>query len=222
MKILGVGVVVGAAAPLALAGPEWTETSDAGSLPSLSQSVSGMGALTGIRGELGGAGSPRGTGDFEDVYEIVIKEPALFQAVVSLDAITPVSFDTRLWLFGPGGRGLLANDDASFSPVMGGSALEGAATDMSGSMLISPGRYFLAITGANNVALDVNGDPIFVFGTAGEISGPDGSPLPIAGWSGGGPVGEYLITLEGASFVPAPGAAALLSVAGLAALRRRR
>jgi len=216
---MGLGLLASTAA----AGPEWTETSDAGSLPSAAQTVSGSGPLTSIRGELTGSlGGPRGAGDFEDVYEIVIKEPELFLAVVTSDTFTTTMFDTQLWLFGPTGRGILANDDSSTSPVPGGSAFEGFATDMSGSMIVAPGRYFLAISGAGNVPLDGSGTPIFNFTGVGEVSGPDGSAMPIEGWSGAGAFGSYVISLEGASFVPAPGAAALLSAAGLAALRRRR
>lgn len=214
-----VGLSLGAGAH---AGPEWMETGDAGNLPASAQAPVGGTTLAKISGELEGA-VPRGgsAGDFQDMYEIVIKDVDAFSAVVTADTGGP-TFDTQLWLFDATGRGVLGNNDSSISPVAGGSGFESMATDATNARVMGPGRYFLAISGLGSVPLDGLGNPIFDFASATEVSGPDGSPMPIAGWSGPGATGVYTITLTGASFVPSPGAAGLFMVAGAAGLRRRR
>jgi len=220
--------VCAAFASVALAGPEWTEMSDAGDLPGGSQSPisPGGGPLAGIKGNLDGAPGPRGFGDFEDVYRIIIKDFESFSAIVSPNASGNPTFDTQLWIFDEFGLGILGNDDNSLAGANGESALFNTSTDGSGAAITSNGIYFLAISGAGNVPINALGEPIFSFMNAGEISGPDGSsgPPELLGWSGQGAIGEYTIQLTGASYfdVPAPGGAALLGLAGLTAARRRR
>lgn len=216
------------AAPLAFAGPEWTEMGDAGESTGGAQSPinPGGGPLAGIKGMLEGPPPPRGLGDFEDVYRIIIKDFENFSAfVVSNDSGVP-TFDTQLFLFDEFGFGILGNDDNSIAGPNGESGFFNFSTDGSGDAILDNGIYFLAISGAGNVPLNAMGDPIFNFATPGEVSGADGSsgPPELFGWSGAGAIGEYTIQLTGASYfdVPAPGAAGLFALAGLTASRRRR
>jgi len=93
-------------------------------------------------------------------------------------------------------------EPASMNP--GGSHLPGMADDGTGSSVMSPGIYFLAISGFPSVPVDVNGTSLFLFGTPSELSGPDGSMEAIAGWSGPGAIGDYEIALSGVIPVPSP------------------
>lgn len=224
-KAIVVCLVSGWAASLALAGPEWTETPDAGNTPGTSQTpidVFMINDLTGIKGALTGAGPRGGTGDFQDMYRILIKDPENFSAIITPNASGNPTFDTQLWLFDEFGNGILGNDNNTIAGGMGESAFFNQATDGTMSRVIDPGIYFLAISGAGSVPLDIMGNPIFLFGTPDEVSGPDGSPLPFGSWSGPGQIGEYTIALTGVSFVPAPGAAGLFMAGGLVTARRRR
>lgn len=225
MKTIAAAVACVVGASLAVeagAGPEWMESGDAGNLPASAQAPTGGTTLAKISGELGGA-APRGgsMGDFQDMYEIIIKDVDEFSATVTDDAGGP-TFDTQLWLFDAAGRGVLGNNDSSVSPVNGGSAFGNMATDATGSRVMGTGRYFLAISGLGSSPLDGAGNLIFNIASGTEVSGPDGSTMPISGWTGPGATGFYTITLTGASFVPAPGAGALLAIAGTLGLRRRR
>lgn len=220
--------VAASAASLALAGPEWTEMGDAGDATTSAQSPinAGGGPLAGVKGMLEGPPPPRGIGDFEDVYRIIIKDFENFSAfVVSNDSGVP-TFDTQLFLFDEFGLGILGNDDISGGSPNGESGFFNTSTDGSGDAVVGNGIYFLAISGAGNDPLNAFGQPIFAFATPGEVSGADGSTAPpeLFGWSGSGVIGEYTIQLTGASYfdIPAPGAAGLFALAGLTASRRRR
>ena len=217
-------IACGAVASAAAAGPEWTETPDAGNLPGSAQTpidVFMVNDLTGIKGALSG-GSPRGTGDFQDMYRVLIKDPEAFSAVITQNTSGNPSFNTMLWVFDELGRGVLGNDNATFSPVMNGSGMFNNSTDGTGVVITNPGIYYIAVSGAGSVPVDSNGTPIFEFAVPDEVSGPDGSLNPIAGWSGPGAIGEYTIQFSGVSFIPSPGAAGLFGLAGLTASRRRR
>jgi len=186
----------------ALAGPEWTEPPDAGSVPGDANVTTGLGPLSGIKGALTGAVSPRGAtgpGDFQDMFAIEIVNPQQFSAFVVPNGSGAPTFDTQLWLFSANGQGVLGNDDNS-ATAPGLSGFFNSATDMSGSTVSAPGRYFLAISGAGSDPVDDAGGLIFRLDGVGEVSGPDGSVNPIAQWSGPGAVGEYEIQLTGVTF----------------------
>lgn len=220
MKSVVIGVCVLSAASAVWAGPEWTEIPDAGNLGPTAQTPLGTGTLAGIRGTLTGAG-PRGVGDFQDIFRIVIKDPMSFSAFVVPNMGPAPVFDSQLWLFDEFGVGVLGNTDAG-GPISGLPGFTSISTDSSGSEVVNAGIYFLAISGAGSIPLDTNGFPIFTFGMPTEVSGPDGSVLPLGSWLGDGATGEYTISLTGASFVPAPASVALFGVAGFSGLRRRR
>jgi MYXO-CTERM domain-containing protein len=206
------------AAP-AVAGPDWVEREDAGSNYTGAQRVVGVGTPLSISGTLS-------TGligdDLEDVYLISITSPGTFKF-----DLRNSTFDSMIHLFNVTQAeelfGLLANNDSAFSP---GSYIGGPmATDGSGAMVLNPGIYALAISGFNRHPVSRTGD-IFLFTSLTETSGPDGPGgiNPLEGWVGTGETGSYNIIMEGVGYVdvPAPGAAALLGLCGVTALRRRR
>ena len=214
------GFAVSSVASPALAGPEWVEFGDAGSLLGSAQKTIGEGQLTSISGNLGFPDGFAGGSDFEDLYLFKVVTPTLFSMQVAAD------FDAQLFLFNvtiPGEAfGLLGNDNTA-----GGSdpAFGNMATDGTGALVSLPGIYLVGISGAGRNPVSLNGN-IFNFASSTEVSGADGPGgiNPLNGWAGSGAVGSYTINLTASSFydVPAPGAAALLAVAGLFSGRRRR
>jgi hypothetical protein len=228
MRRISIIVVCGAISSFALAGPEWPEVGDAGSLPGSAQVVTGGGgSLTAITGSLGGPpGLPgAGVGDFQDMYLIDIKDPFAFRASTLDEHGGSADFDAQLWLFYEDGRGLLGNQDATFGAT--GALLLNQSNDGSGAELVTPGRYLIAITGAGSVPLGGPQNELmfdFTLG-AGEISGadgPGGGGNPIMDWTTPGEFGLYQIALEGVStIVPAPASVVVLSGLGLFVRRRR-
>lgn len=209
------------------AGPDWDETlhggGDAGSLPGSSQSISGVGALSSISGNLSGSPSfgPGGM-DFEDMFTIKIVDPILFSATTSNQGMPGggfADFDTILFLFLDDGTGILANNDASLTSSQ--SMIRSPSDD--GFAIPGPGVYHLGITGAPNFPENATG-PIFDFLSPTEVSGPDGQggSLPITSWTGDGGIGSYVISIEGAEFVPEPTSLAMLALVGLATIGSRR
>lgn len=188
---------------------DWREVGDAGALPP-GQVTIGPGALTSITGKLEGQNG--NVIDFEDMYCIRITNPTGFRATT----IGGAAFDTQLFLFDMAGRGISHNDDSA----------GGFLSTLTGQFVPATGLYHIAITGYNRDPVDVAGGLIWNNSPFGTERAPDGPAAAnaIAGWSGNGATGDYVITLEGAEFcrVPAPGAMALLGLGGLAAARRRR
>lgn len=187
---------------------DWREVGDAGALPP-GQVTIGPGALTSITGKLEGQNG--NVTDFEDMYCIRIVNPTAFRATT----VGGASMDTQLWLFSAGGLGVAFNDDST-----------GVQSTLTGQFVPAAGIYHIAITGYNRDAVDASGALLWnntPFGTERPADGP-GAGNAIAGWSGSGATGDYVISLEGAEFcrVPAPGAMALLGLGGLVAARRRR
>ncbi|MCL4219978.1 MAG: DVUA0089 family protein [Phycisphaerales bacterium] len=220
-------MVVGLACSWAAAGPEWIEAGDAGPVPGSAQSVTGGGGpVTKIIGDLYGPSSMphRVQDDFQDMYLIYICDPIAFRATTLPAYKGFADFDPSMWLFSADGSGLLANLDAG--PGEPNVFMLNEATDATGSAVLVPGLYYLAISGAGSVPVsDPGGLDIFHFIFPGEVSGPDGpgGMNPITGWSGPGQWGHYEIALWGVcTIVPAPGVLGLLSSFGLVALRRRR
>lgn len=205
---------------IALAGPDWVEHGDAGSVLSTAQITMGVGGIHSISGTLSGGVL---TSDFEDMYIVRVADPATFSMALTG---TP-SFDAQLFIFNitlPGQAfGLLANDNtASGSNPL----LTSVSTDGSGAALTLPGLYAIAVSGAGRMPVSNTGS-IFFYGSPTEISGPDGPGgiNPHTGWTGDGQTGSYTIVVTGIEFasVPAPGAGTLLMLgAGLASRRRRR
>ena len=125
--------------------------------------------------------------------------------------------------------GLLGNRDAA----MGNDASMLGPMSSDGTIVITEGIYYLAITGGAGLGvadpgrfpIDGVSVPIFfvadLLGTPFDILSPDPAAGVVTGWTGEGGVGSYVIHLEGVEFVPAPGAAGVLAL-GLLALRRRR
>ncbi|MFZ4574096.1 MAG: DVUA0089 family protein [Phycisphaerales bacterium] len=179
----------------------WNEVGEAGDLPGSDQVVAGSGPLQIINGSL--------LADDVDMYRIRIDDPSLFLA-----QHTAPNFDSQMWLFRPDGMGVSFRDDAN--------GLRGA---VSGAFVLSAGEYLLAISGWDRDAVDSNNAPLWLDTPFGTERAPDGAGAanPVAGWSGAVPGrGNYEIALRGASFVPAPGALALVGLGGVMVGRRRR
>ncbi|HVZ92908.1 MAG TPA: hypothetical protein VG797_00205 [Phycisphaerales bacterium] len=213
----------------ALAGPEYTEPpGDAGNRKATATDVSMLIGAGHISGALTGVGSMLGTPpDFEDMYIINITQPGQWLATTSPlvpDPLNPptgghAEFDSVLWLFEfTDERGLLANN--TFMPGDTGARLINQSTDGTGVTISVPGLYLLAISVAGRTPVDFNGTPIFEFVGPNEISGPDGSMLPLDHWVGqpSSPIpGQYTILI-----VPSPGGAGILAFLSVAAIWRRR
>ena len=191
----------------------WFEVGDAGQNgPSQAQVPIGSGPLNEIQGELD-------PGSDVDVYQILITDYQNFYCYGN------GPLDTMLWLFKPDGTGQVANDD--WDPDGDGQNIQyGGVITSQG--LTSNGVYYLGISRFNNRPLDAANEPIF---GRDVYPGPDPQqwmPNPLAGafdhWTGtaNGPGGVYKMRFTGGGFVPAPGALALLGLAGLARSRRRR
>ncbi len=220
-------LVVAAAAGLsfcgsALAGPDWVEQVDAGSVLSSAQLTRGEGSIRTIQGTLSGALLGPGA-DFEDMYIISIAEPATFSFTTA-----NANFNSVMYLLnitqGNEAFGLLGADDVGESS---GAILTGVATDGSGAQVTNPGLYALVVTFSGNRCQSRTGN-IFRFDTPTEITGPDGvgGTNPHEGWANDGSFsgGEYVIDIVGVEFaeVPAPGTLALAALASAVLSRRRR
>lgn len=214
-----IAAVVLACAPVALAGPDWVEHADAGSVLGAAQPVLGDPG-TQVNTIFGNLSTGLTEPDYEDMYIITILQPTQF----SFD-LTDAGFDTRVFLFNitlaGEAFGLLANDNG---PDSIGSLLDGEATDGTGARVTQPGIYAIAIAGGGRYPVSRTG-AIFNFTSPNEISGPDGpgGTNPHEGWAGPGTSGSYLIMLENIGPVaPAPGSLALgLAAVGLVSRRRR-
>jgi hypothetical protein len=171
----------------------WDETAngggDAGDLPGTAQIVSRpdatpcQTAVTRITGNRANTTDP-------DMYVICITDPANFSATT----VGGAGFDTQLFLFRCDGTGVVHNDDCG--------SLQ-SCIDNSTGCIPEAGVYLLAITGYNQDPVDSNGNLIWNNSPFGEIRCPDGpgAANPIAGWTGSGGAGTYVIQLQGAYFV---------------------
>lgn len=220
-------LVAGLAAALPAQAADWTEIGDAGQLISTAQNARyGLpGPLDGIVGNL----SP--DGDI-DLFFIHIADFTTFSAT-TVDPLTSLGLDTRLFLFDSTGKGIALNDDESLielrSTLLGGDPLYSSLT---------AGDYYLGVTTFDVRPQSAGGDmwdpaPLDTTITVGP-NGPGGAGT-LTGWdtSGAGSYEpNYRIQLTGATLsvdpVPEPGAVATGVVFGggllglLLRARRRR
>jgi len=226
---LGALACASALATPALAGPTWDVdyTDDARQTASTAQIIThGLSPFINIYGRLSGSGFVGS--DFVDMYQIQITQQTLVSiSTAGGDLGGEANFDTQLFIFKrKGGNGnnpravaLRANNDAAANNH--GSRIGDEYDPSANYTLLSPGFYYLAITGVGMQAIDEGGYSIWPdLSDAGFTVG--GNERFLGDWSGEGAVGEYHIRLHaiGGNQVPAPGALALLGVAGL--IRRRR
>ncbi len=189
----------------------WAEVGDAGEIVDGVQDVVGVGILNQITGSV--------TALDADAFRIRISNPAAFSA-----AATGIQGDTTLYLFNLDGTGIAKNDDISGTnfesllPV--GNALYAGLP--AGDYIIAIGGFayqpfsVAAPTLLSQAVFDPN---VFTAVQAPQNAGPVLSWAQLATTPTSG---NYTITLTGAEFIPAPGAAALLGLGGLLAARRRR
>lgn len=201
----------------ALAGPDFTEPPpDAGSSKATAADATGITGSGSISGTLSGTAIVRGEDgsntqglppDFEDMYIIRIQQPGRWQVTTS-----PLvgrgqgfaAFDSVLYVFRfSDERGILANDDIFVGSHE--SRLRNMANDGTSAMINTPGMYLLAISVKGRVPVSQAMLPIFIIDNPTEVSGPDGSTLPLQQWVGP-PVslipGDYTIEI---SVPPCPG-----------------
>lgn len=216
----------------ALAGPDWDEgPDDAGSTLGTAQTITTTGSLTSVTGKLGGPGLL--AGDFQDCFLIQISDPTTFSVTTGPGTGGPAGFNPMLFLFRVDmvdgqmvAKAVLANNDLVAGNPQAG--LRTQSNDGSGTFVNQAGLYLLAISGFGSQPVNAVGQFLFnqAFLEPGVIAGPNGSAqlndYTLAGWAQDGSFGTYVLGVQGVSGVPAPGAAALLAVAGLVGGRRRR
>lgn len=198
------GAMVGSAA----AGPDWTEVGDAGKLtpqfvgiPVQPQSISGSLGAVPLDGMTRGLDDADGGHDVADLFDILIETNEEFIATtfdptftVSLEMVGedgtalpgPTTFDSALWIFRTDKRGLLGNNDISATNSQ--SRLLPIATDATGSRILTPGRYLIAVSFGDVAPVATGGAPIFNFSNSPgqtQVSGPDGQggQNPLTGWT---------------------------------------
>lgn len=216
----------------------WGEVGDAPDGPLPFQDTVGIGALESITGSI-----DRGNGDHVDTYCIMIVDVAAFFASTKqslggfASTATGGNADTRLYLWDLDGNIVLANDDDSGSPDGLAStitdpstfnAVTGGVVNASASNIsLTPGQYLLSITYFPNNAVDSGGFGVSTIGSPfSNLHGPNPNAGAFNNWTN--PAGttafDYRIALGGVEYstVPTPGGAALLGLAGLVAIRRRR
>jgi len=198
-------------------GPDWKEgaggSGDAGAFPASAQvpttGVPFPAQLRTIAGNLTSLNLLGGP-DQQDVYEIYILSPVIFQATTdsSVDSFGSTAFDSQLFLF-----------DAAGLPVVANDGLGAGATLSLPTFALVPGVYYLAISIFNSDPLNASLSPLFP-----DLTGPQVLPssvaVPTAWTSSPAEGGAYTIALTGAVFVPAPSGLLLLSMA-LTGSRRR-
>lgn len=182
------------------AGPEYIEPGDAGSSKATAADASMVIGSGHINGALNGA-IIRGIPDFEDMYIINITTPGRWQASTSPvvgGGTGAADFNSVLWLFDfETESGLLANDNVFSGQI--GARLRNFSTDGTPININTPGLYLLAVSVRGRFPVNQFGQPLFIFGSATEVSGPDGSTLPRVQWLGTPDTpfpGEYIIEVR--------------------------
>lgn len=154
------------------------------------------------------SGQTDGLADGRDAWLIDVIDPADFYATTSpaVDAQAQASFDTRLWLFDPGGNVVVANDDApggiaqaTVSSPATFAALTGGAVAATAPASLAPGQYILVIAGAADDPLDAGAVPLADLAAApAALHGDDPAAGAFAGWRPGPHAGgAYTIVLRG-------------------------
>ncbi|MFN9076353.1 MAG: hypothetical protein ACK5WD_06750 [bacterium] len=215
----------------AFAGPIWDDdlSEDAGASVLGAQEIVSGGSILQIVGSVG-PGSLLGGADSADMYLVRITQPTTLSiSTAGGDRGGFASFDSALFLFRAvqsangtySAEALLANNDADDGA--NGSFIGSAANDGSGFSITESGLYYIMITTAGLTPQSASGSALWqgldsagtiAFGGAQAFDAVAGDPTA----SGG----SYSIRLTGVSGIPAPGALALLSLAGIRAGRRRR
>lgn len=216
MRALVMSAMVVVSAPIALAGPDWTEVNDAGK--NTPQDVAIGTQPKTIMGSLGGATSDADGGvDAVDAYLLMIEEPESFIATTEpplspfqedeakgARGIPGAIFNSSMWLFRVDRTGIVANRDISNNNLR--SRIFPMATDGTPARIPGPGEYVLAISYGDVNPTTTAGQNIFNFDDGlgnTQISGPDGpgGPNAAAGtWnipSGSRPQVTYLIRVLG-------------------------
>ena len=218
-----------AGAPV-LAGPIWDGDfeSDAKQDPESAQVVTTEGSVLQIKGRLTGTAF-QGGADYIDMYLVRITAPTILAiSTAGGDFGGGAQFDSQLFLFRASqntqgqlfAQGILASDDASASNP--GAFLNNSANDGSQFTLTQTGLYFIAVTTKGVQARNPNGALLWPELGVPGLRSFAGFDL-FESWTGdpSGGVGQYEIRLTGVEGVPAPGALALLGLAGLTGRRRR-
>lgn len=211
----------------AIAGPVWEldYTEDAGQLAGSAQIItSSLAPMINIYGKLS---TGFVTSDYVDMYQIEITAPTMVSISTAGGGGGSASFDSQLFIFKRKGNGnnvralaMRANNDASATDH--GSRLGDENDPSVDYTVLTRGFYYLAITGVGTTAVDHSNSPIWS-----DLSAPgltvSGFERALGDWTGQGQVGEYHIRLlaVGGGAIPAPGAIALLGLAGLVKRRRR-
>lgn len=222
-----------AATSVSLAGPDWDLdlTDDAGKTLLTAQAITTGGSISTIAGNLGNY-PLTGASDGQDLYLVYVDSPLLFRvSTVGIDGGS-AGFNASLFAFAvdySGGdaaaRALLGNTSAFVGTT--DARLVQSTNDGTNIKLESPGLYLIGIAldgtyPINSLFESIFGDNL---STPGLVVGPSSAVSSVLfDWGGtGGPGGSYVMTVQGISgtLVPAPGAIALLGLAGLR-LRRRR
>jgi hypothetical protein len=160
----------------------YSESGDAGELPSTAGIPTGTGGLFRINGSYASAGDV-------DMYLIRVCDVANFRATM----VGQTTEDTQLFLFTSGGMGVVFDDDDAAAGTL--------QSTITNAFVSSPGNYFLAVSGYNRDAVSVGG-PIFPDLFPGEY-GPSGAGggSQVSGWSGNhGNIAPYGVSLTGACY----------------------
>ena len=172
----------------------FVEDGDTGDLPATAQQVAGAaGTVSGIRGGVAAADA--------DMYEIEICDAANFSA----STVNGTTSDTQLFLFNSSGVAVAHNDDTSaVTPIVRQSTITGA-------LVPSNGRYYLAVTGYNRDPVDASNALLWINTPFDGQRVPDGpgAANPVAAWTGTGITFSYTISLTGVCYIntapPCPG-----------------
>jgi MYXO-CTERM domain-containing protein len=218
-------------ATTALAGPSWDRDLEEDALETAVSAqllTHPLGSVTTIFGRLSGYGLVGS--DFVDMYRIRVQSPALVSISTAGGSLGgEADFNTQLFIFRQkGGNGInqravpwFANDDAG--PGNSGSRLTDNSDLYDDKIYLSPGEYYIAITGVGMRALGEDGLALWSdFGNPGDsVAGENG---PLGSWAGDGETGSYAIRIQSgdANGIPSPGGLALLALGSLTARRRRR
>lgn len=198
-------------------GPVFGGHPDADRLPATANVTAGVGPLTQINGWCLNGSDP-------DLFRITVTNASSFSASVST---TLAGRNLSLALFDANGYGVVANYDSS-----------AGSTDplISNVPGLTNGTYYLLVYGTVNYPTDALTNFIFVPPASGSgqtgLVFPQAGTLPLsgfltdfgAGFGGSFAASPYTALLNGAGYAqtPTPGATALLGVAGLGLVRRRR